>query len=417
MFDRQVHRLTSAPALRLLAIVGLAGWTLGFAVHLAANRSLIDHRGEPVGGDFISPYAAGRLVLEGVGHRLYDLRLQQQMQGRIVGRPDFRGLCSFVNPPAVAVAFAPLAMLPFRVAYVVYTALLLAAYLLGVRLLRPHLPAFHQTWTTTAVLGLLFYPFVVTITGGQNTAITWLLLAGTYAELRNGRDIRAGVWLGLLFYKPQFALLPLLLVALQRRLRALSAAGVVAAILYLLGAAICGFDWPALMLRSLRTYWPLENHFNGHTSISLIGVCDAALPGGAGRVIGTILSLSVVASCVILWRRSVARPDLCWALAVSGSILISPHTQWYDVGLLLLSVFLVVHAQLATGRGIPTGWRLGLVAGFFVPPMFAAAQSIGFQPVFVLALVGFGWTCWAAAGCVSARLPAGRSPAAARGSP
>ncbi len=408
MLGRAVRHLTSPHVLRLIAVVGVTGGALGLAVHLATNRSLVDRNGEPIGGDFISPYAAGRLVLEGAGARLYDLRLQQRTQGRIIGRPEFRGLCSFVNPPVVAVALAPLALLPFHAAYCLYTGLLLVAYLLGLWFLRPHLPAFRDAWGTVAGLGLLFYPMAITITGGQNTALTFLLLAGAYGCLRRGRAVAAGALLGLLLYKPQFALLPLLLVATQRRYRTLASAGAVAALLYLVGAAVCGFDWPLVMMRSLNAYWPLENRFNGRTSIALVGVCDAAIPHGTGRLIGMILSVAVAGLCLHGWRCCASEGrglNLGWALAVSGGILVSPHTQWYDAGLLLLSALLVLDARLARAGGVSTAGRAALVAGFCVPPMFGLGETLGFQPVFVLALAGFAWTWWEAVRGSGAGLP------------
>lgn len=394
MLARAVHTLTSAPLLRLVACAGVIGWTIAFAIHVPLQHSLVTPNGKPIGGDFVSGYAAGRLVVNGHGHELYDLRLQQQTQGRIVGRPESRTLCSFVNPPVVAVAFTPLALLPYRVAYLAYTGMLLAAFLLAFRILRPHLPALHDCWGTVVGLAFLLYPLAITITGGQNTAVTLLLMAAAYAALRRGDDTRAGVMVGLLFFKPQFALLLCLLLMLRRRYRCVLAAGAVAFAYYLVGALVCGLWWPLEMSRTLATYWPLEHQFNGMTSISLIGFCEAVLPAELCKPVGMTLAALLTAGLLWTWRsanpRDAAFPRL-WALAVCATILVSPHTQWYDGGLVLLAVLLALNDILAAGQPISTNLRLMLLAGFCLVPLYSQADALGFQPVILLPTLTAIW--------------------------
>ncbi len=394
MFSRLVHSLTSSGLLRLVALAGVIGWGLAFFIHFCRLEGLTDRNGEPIGGDFVSVYTAGRLVLDGRTADLYDLRLQQETQGRIVGRDDYRALCSFVSPPGVAVAFAPLALLPYKLAYLAYTTLMAAAFLLAMRLLRPHLSALNDHRVAVIGLSFLFYPLAVTITGGQNTALTFLLMSAAYGSLRRGQDGRAGLMLGLLFYKPQFALLFCLLLFARRSFRCVLVAGGVACAYYLVGAALGGIWWPLEMTRALAVYWPLENHFNGATSISLVGFCEAVLPPTLFKPVGLTLSATVVAVLLWAWRRAEPRGESfprLWAPAVCASVLVSPHTQWYDGGLVLLAVLLALNDYLRAGQPVGTALRLALLAGFFFVPCYRYADIIGWQPVILLPLLTLIW--------------------------
>ena len=394
MFDRLTARLTDARLLQMLALAGLVAWPLAFGMHVAGIDRLYLPSGKPVGGDFVSVYTGGTLLLEGHAAELYDLHLQQQTQGRIVELDRYRALCSYVSPPVVAVVATGLALLPFLWAYVVYSLLMAAALVTALRLLKPHLPALREHGLTALGLSLCFFPMAVTITGGQNTALTLLLLAWAYAALRRGNDVLAGVALGLLCYKPQFALVPCILLLSRGRWRALAATATVAGTYYAIGAFVCGVDWPLAMRDTLATYWPVEHAFNGGRSVSLIGFCEAVLPATVAKPIGATLAVALVGVLIWLWRGADLRgPGLArlWGLAVCGSVLISPHTQWYDGGLVLLAVLLGLDLRLHYAGGISTGDRLLLLGGFFLPLLFAMSATLGFQPMILLPVIGFAW--------------------------
>lgn len=395
MVARYVHALTSPTFLRAVALAGAVGWAIAFGVNFATQTSLVDRHGAPIGGDFISLYTAGNLVIEGRADVLYDFAVQQETQGRIVGVDDYRALCSFVNPPAVAVAFAPFALLPYRIAYVVYTGLMLGAFLLAFRVLRPHMPALRDNWGTVVGLSFLFYPFAITITGGQNTALTFLLMAAIYVYLRRGSDGLAGLMLGLMFYKPQFALLLALLLLLRGKFRVLATAAAVALAYYFAGAALCGVWWPLEMTEALAVYWPLEDSFNGMNSISLVGFCEHVLPAAYFKPIGAALCLTVVTAVAYAWRYAKPTENAfapLWGAAVCATILVSPHTQWYDGGLTLLAILLTLNYLLESRRQISVSTRLALLAGFCVAPCFGLAETIGFQPIILLPALALVWT-------------------------
>jgi hypothetical protein len=394
VFRRTLTALSSPSLLNLIALAGLVGWATAFIVHLPSLRSLVDKSGDAIGGDFIAFYTAGRLIGEGQGGRLYDLQLQQVTQRKILDRPDYAGLNSYVNPPALAAFLVPLGWLPYLPAYLLYTLLLLCAFLAGMHVLRPHLAALRHHWFVVVVLSLLFYPIVVAVTGGQNTPITLLLIAAAYTALRRGRAVLAGLALGLLCYKPQMALLLCLLLLFRGQIRCVLTAGVVGIGHYLVGAVVCGVRWPVAMLDALRVYWPIEDHFNGANSISLLGLCDYALPGSVFMPVGLVAAGLTFAAVLWTWRRADPRGDafaLYWGVAVCATLAVSPHTQWYDVGLVVLAMLLALNHLLTSGEPIGTGLRAGLLLGFLAVPAYPIAAQLGWQPLAFVPLLMLLW--------------------------
>jgi len=381
--------------LRAVGVIGCAAWTLAFMIFVFNISKPVDETGHEVGGDFFHFYAAGRLLLEGRGHELYDMRAQQDAQRRILDDPTFNKLALYINPPTLAAAIAPLSALPYAVAFTLYSLLMLAAFLAAMHRLRPWLPALHSQWATVVMLGLCFYPIVRTITGGQNTALTLLLLCGAYAALREGKALQAGLWIGLLGYKPQMALLLSLLLAFRRQWRCVGAAAIVAVVHYGVGAIFCGFRWPMEMIDALERYRPLETIASGYSHISWMEVCRFSMSEPWSHWSGSALVLSTAVLTLWFWRR--ARPReanfaVHWAMAIPATLLISPHAQFYDAGLLLISVLLIVDTRLRNGGTVSNFSCIVLAVAFLLFPAYLLAQWIGFQPLVLLPVSVWLWS-------------------------
>ncbi len=395
MFGRALAALTSSTVLRLVALAGALGWLAAFPIALVQHTTLLNQPNQPFGGDFASFYTAGRLVLAGRGGELYDLGLQQRTQAELLNAPGYAALVAYVNPPVWAVLFAPLAALPYKLAYVVCTAGLLAAFLGALHVLRPHVPRLHGHWGTVVGLTWLFYPICRTVTAGQNTTVTLLLLTLIYAGLRGGRPLRVGIALGLLTYKPQFALLIGALLLIQRQWRAVFVAGALGGVHYLLGAVVCGPSWPLNLLRTLSSYNTLENVYNGATSVALLGWHEYWLPPAWGRTLGWVGTAAIVGAVLWTYRTADGRRSefaLHWGLAVTASVLVSPHTQWYDAGLVVLPVLLALDHCLVVRGNLSVAARFGLLAAFVLFPLYEpAARSGHIQPLILLPLGVLLW--------------------------
>lgn len=394
MLTKASDTISDPGILRAVSIIGCMGWAMAMVVFVAGMDGPIDPDGHEVGGDFFHFYSAGQLVLEGRGENLYDMATQQGVQRRIIGDESFDRLAFYINPPTVATVMAPLAMLPYRVAFCLYSAAMLGAYLLAMHLLKPLLPSLHSQWTLVVAIGLLFYPVIRTITGGQNTAMSFLCLSGAYASLRRGRSGMAGVWLGILFFKAQLALSLCALLGLRRQWKCLACAAAVALLHYAVGAAVCGPWWPMNMMRVLDQYWPLEFAASGFSHISWMEVCEYTLPVAVERWIGYACVLATLSFIGRVWWRADMRHVSfapVWACAICATLLISPHAQFYDAGLLVLAVLLIVDHERCAGRPISRRACVGLSVVFLLAPAYPVAKLIHFQPLILAPLLVFWW--------------------------
>jgi hypothetical protein len=353
--------IASARARRYAAAV-LTGLAVGFAFFVLTSNGLRTVNGGRLGGDFPAFYSAGRILNSGGSHLLYDAAAQQRAQQDLLpGTPA--GWLPFAYPPYVAIAFRPFAALPFTLAYVLYT-LAMAACTAGAVLLlsraAPWCRTNRQFWLAAA---LTFYPLFRAIVGGQNTAASLLCAAGATAALCRGRHSIAGAWLGVWLFKPQLALVATTVIVAGGHAAVLPVFLAVAAGLYLTGAWIGGAAWPLWWYRDgIAGFLPANLAIDGQHAVSIrefafrVGYPEAAMAA-------TIL-VSAVACLVIVLRRP--GPLELGGAATAIALLVSPHSMYYDGGLIFIAL-----AVVSRGR-LPATLVL-LASGFLFVPVLASS--------------------------------------------
>jgi hypothetical protein len=76
---------------------------------------------------------------------------------------------------------------------------------------------------------------------------------------------------------------------------------------------------------------------------------------------------------------------------VSGTMLVSPHLNYYDAGVLVLPVLLGLDHVIAR-YGVPSvGWRVALVALWASYYSWKLGVILGFQPLVLVLAVVFIW--------------------------
>jgi hypothetical protein len=352
--------------------------------------------GGRLGGDYPAFYGAGRIVLAGDGTQLYDPARQSAEQQNLFGG-DHGGYLSFAYPPQVAALYAPLAALPYRASYLLATALSAAAVALALRLVRPMLAIVQSAYLPCLALALGFYPLWRGVTGGQNTALTLLLVAWTWRSIVARHDLAAGVALGLLLGKPQFAVALVLVVLVLRRGRTLAAVAATGLASWGVAAIIAGPRWVGPWIRYATDFGTSDATVNRANAVSVLGVTDALFGAGAvvGRVVAAPMLLAAAAALVVLARRARRDPDAftpLFALASVVVVLLAPHAMFYDAGLVVVA--LLVLACVPDGRANATAvllWVAGLSQ--------LAADSLGLSPLALVvpaAAIGVWW--WSTAG-------------------
>lgn len=334
----------------------LARWFLAYclAVSLAFLWTLtqIDVRLFP--GDFVSFYSAGHIVAKMDPSRVLDPDLQYSVQERLLsatGREMNRAVIKFLYPPVLAWVFVPLTWLPLIPAYTAWSVLNLGLLLAGVLLLSwSHMrPGFDpRIFLARALAAVSFLPVLLNFLQGQTGVLLFFLLALGYVLVRNGRPGLGGLVLGLSLIKPQLVLLPLILLLIERRWKAVS--GVAAAVgVLVLGSLLTvgsqGFlDYPEKASRLLDDPGinPLVMPNLRGTVFRIGSWYGQGLDRGTGNAVALVLGAAGLAACAgyLYSRRAPVRTPqdfpLSFSFALAAGLILSPHLYAYDLALILL---------------------------------------------------------------------------------
>jgi alpha-1,2-mannosyltransferase len=273
--------------------------------------------------DFLNLYTGASLALDGNFAHLHSPQVQFARERQFV--PDLPTLVPFVRPPFYALLLAPLALVPFGIAFWVWLALQ-STLLFGCWAW-----ALSRWGPDALIFGALYLPTALGIASGQDCVLMLAILVATYAL--------AG--LGLIKFH-LFLLWPLALL-IQRRWRMLLGACAAVAVECLLSLWLSGWNGIVEYFQLLRN----KNIERLSPSPELmIDVHGMALNFGLdslvfrGLLVGAVILL-VAAAC---WRA----PLWQWIAAASaGSLLVPPHVYGYDAGLLLLSIWLAIFMSAA----------------------------------------------------------------------
>ncbi len=371
------HWLTPARLAAYPRIV-LAVCLASAAAWLASSTDLLDPRGQAIGYDFITFWAASLLALGGEPAAAYDLQRLFAAEAHAV--PGLGGGYSFHYPPTFLLVILPLALLPYLVAYAAFVAATGAAFAAVMRRIVDD---------RRALLLIAAFPGVyVNAMHGQNGYITTALLGGALLAL-DRRPVLGGALIGLMAYKPHFAMLMPVALLVSRSWRAIAAAAVVAVAFTALSTAVLGTDALAAFLRV--SPWVREQVESGNLPWhKMPTVFAAARLLGAGVLasyaVQAIAAAIAVAGLVAVWRRQ-APLALRGAMLIVATMLATPYMFDYDMVMLALPI-----AWLAVD-GLARGWlpyeREVLVAAWLAPlpaPNVALLAHVQIGPLVAAAL-------------------------------
>jgi hypothetical protein len=337
-----VQALSSATSLRRIAIGLIILQTLILGFFVAGTNGLIVKLPKPTSTDFVSFYAAGALALQGHAAGTYDHATHYAAE-QAAAQPgiDYQ---TFLYPPTFMLLCAPLAKLPYLLAFVLFEALTALFWLRTASLA--------AGGGSTAALVLFAVPSVFwTIGIGQNAFLSAGLMAlGTLLMQR--RPWAAGAAFGAICFKPHLGLLiPIALLA-GRQWRtaagaALTVAALVAASALLFGqAAWRGY---LTMLTHLRdTVEGHDIHFYGH--VDAYGTARlAGLPEAPAQLIQIALAAATAALVAVLWWRRRTPPEARYASLAAGLLMVAPFALFYDLLMTTVAAAWIVRAGRRDG--------------------------------------------------------------------
>src|SRR5947208_2728839 len=296
--------------------------------------------------DFTFYYAAARLGLAHGWSHLYDLRLQQEQLDAIGSHITVAQLARYVSPPPLAWLVTPLALLPYQVAYWLWSALLVGTLVLAWHLAAPGKSRGRVIFLVAAIGWL---PIVYGLQLGQPALFVAGGVAACYALLQRGRDVEAGAVLGVLVLKPQLALLVPVVLLVSGRWRAFASAVVVLAALTAASLVVLGPSGVTEYLDRLNFATTIPEN-QGQTIAGWIHNLQVA------RVVQGLLAAWTVGVAYRLRRRGSA---VVLAVALIGGLAASPYVHYDDLAMLGLACLLFLRA--AHGR-----WVIAYAIALFI---------------------------------------------------
>jgi len=314
---RNLGAAAGAATAVLFAIFDLYQWAAAYASDQFHN-------------DFTFYYVAAKVGLAHGWSSIYDLSLQQQQLDLLGSGIKVAELARYISPPPLAWAAVPLTLLPYPVAYWIWSALLLAALGCAWYVAAPGAGRARVIYLVAAVAWL---PVIYGLQLAQPAMFVALGVAGSYALLRADRPLLAGLVLGALVLKPQLAfLVPLALLA-ARQDRAFG--GSVLALGVLAAASALVLGGAGLSAYEARLSFAAGVPVNRELTL-------AYLLGDAARPAQFLVGIWTLVLAYRLRRRGIEWAYVC---ALVGGMLATPYVHLDDLAMLGLAAWLCLRAK------------------------------------------------------------------------
>jgi len=311
------------PAVGLLVGLILIGWDLWAAAGTYISQYAVRN-------DFRLAYGAALVGIRNGYSRLYDLDAQRAAIESL--GPSFNPQ-PFISPPPLAWLVTPLVLLPFGVALVIWTVLLLAA--LG------------WTWYLVAPSGGLakfahlalllgVFPVAFGVMVGQPGALVAAAVATAWWLMRREHPVWAGLALSLIVLKPQMAFLVPICLLVSGHARTFGAWFAASLVIGLVALLLLGPDGVAryrdLLAQTQTPAWDITRRY------SISG------PIGLGPLLNMTQVVVVAIAVIAAWRHRHDGPEIPIAVGIVGSLLATPYLGFQDFVMLVVAGWLVVRA-------------------------------------------------------------------------
>lgn len=352
-----------------LIIVISAGFLLAYAIWytpVILARDLF-----PRTMDFVSFYTAAQLVLQRP-EALYDLQAQSALQ-RPIFYPFTTGgnVLGYFNTPLLAYLIVPLTVFTYETAFwlfVIINSTLFCATTYILNRLHHGTRLHHLAWILG---GIAFFPVFKGIILGQNSILSLFVLTGTIHFLLHQRERLASRILAIQVFKPQFALL-FVVISLYKRRRDfvgifLFTAGTILAISFL-PLGIHGIT-EYIIISNQIVDWDKQNGIFIEGMQSWRGLFYLLLPHEpitAINYFSYLAGILTLLTCIIgftgEWNTEYTRFKVQCSLVIFCTLLATPHIYNHDLTLLLLPAALLL-AHTHSGKASNIFVRLSPIIG------------------------------------------------------
>ncbi len=403
------------PVERIARILRLGRWErLGVVALLSLYFSLFLFpvvRGEilvTLGVDYRVIWSAGYIANRWGYGEVYDLARLAEVQSSLPVPEDsaFRPIVPIPSPypPVFMIPFQIMALFPLSFSFWTWQflnftglCLYLFTYLsrLGVR----------DSWQKGALVfltGCLFMPVFTNFWEGQVNLWLMICVGEFFLSLREGRWIKAGLWLSGLSMKPQFLLLLLPAVLQQRAWKVMYGFGLGALLVGVLSVIMLGKEGIQNYVMMLRWSGDLESPGPGispqtmvnwrMSGFHLASLLPYEMAWGVALT-GMMLTALLV---VWLWRRPILADRIASGIALFGTLAGTCAFAWHShqhAMMILVPLFLFLWTERLLPPWLVRVWLFLLPAGMLLMYTLALLSVFGLPvginlPVFAFALTG-----------------------------
>jgi hypothetical protein len=305
--------------------------------------------------DFNWIWLTGKLAVSHAATQVYH---PGALSPEIAALPEFQctgtqGDGAFSYPPTILFFTYPLGFLSYPGALAAWNAATLILYLVAVYAILPR--------TAAVLAALTTYPVAINLVIGHNGFLSAGLFGLALVAMER-RPQLAGVFLGLLTYKPHLGVLfPLGLLA-SRNWRALVAASVATVGFGAAAAIAFGHDlWPAFFTGIIEARARVDHSHSVSnvifpTALGLLRHFDVGLT--AAWIVQGVVSAAAAVAVWVVWSRPIPHALKAAAIAIA-SLLVTPYALTYDYCILSMAAAFLVKDGLA--RGFLRGERATLL--------------------------------------------------------
>lgn len=336
------------------AIIGAMGYLL------VGVQGLLLANGQPVFGDFIAFWSAGRVALDGHPDHAYEIATARAYQQLAV--PGVAYVAPWNSPPTFMLIVAPLALLPYPVAAVLFLVVTAAIYVYAAIKILPDKRALIFALTMpAAVYHLGTVQSGLLIAGIMALAILWL----------DKHPIRASALIALLAIKPHLAIMWPVMLAVTGRWRTFLMTSAFMAGFVLIAGFVFGYDAYAQFFDNLTDSQDLisDQRITTPAYASLYANL-LALGANEGLAIGVHFLSSLAALGAACWIFVHGARGHQGAAVCAATLLFSPYLFFYDFTLLGLAIALLGaprdRVEMAVAI-IAWGAGLSLAVGYYAP--------------------------------------------------
>lgn len=315
-----------------IAAIAVAATLIGTMIYLLTGaQGLLLANGQPVFGDFIAFWSAGRVALDGHPSLAYEIETARAYQQLAV--PGVAYVAPWNSPPTFMLFIAPLAMLPYPVAAVIFLVVTGAIYVYAAFKILPDKRALIFALTMpAAVYHLGTVQSGLLIAGIMALAILWL----------DKHPIRAAALIALLAIKPHLAIIWPVMLAVTGRWRTFVITSAFMLAFVLIGGFVFGYSTYAQFFDNLTDSQDLisDQRITTPAYASLYANL-LAMGSSEGLAIGVHFLSSLAAMGAACWVFVNGARGHQGAALCAATLLFSPYLFFYDFTLLGLAIALL----------------------------------------------------------------------------